>query len=126
MTWYPSVDTVIRANKRALAEGGDRHPHKLIRSRQAIQTVIDETRMMGRAGLIGQAAHLMLKLVLLHAFAGGNHRTAYLVVKMFLRNNGKRLEIESYEDAYSFITHLENKTLEEIQEWIGHGTESPP
>jgi prophage maintenance system killer protein len=74
-----------------------------------------------RKGLTYQAAWLMKELVNLHAFDGANHRTAYLVAKIFLRRNGRTLRVARLDDACLFISQLETKTVELIQEWIEHG-----
>jgi len=121
MTWYPSVDDVIYANFTVLALGEDKHPHKLLRSRRSIQAVIDRLVQTERLGVKYQAAQLMKELVNLHAFAGGNHRTAFVAVCLFLRQNGAQMRVERFSDAYDFIRDVETKSIEEIQEWIEHG-----
>ncbi len=119
--WYPVVEDVIDANITGLDVGGDKHPHRLLLRPEAIKTVIDRMITVETKGLAYQAAWLMTELVKLHAFDGANHRTAYLVAKMFLRRNGKRLRIARLEDAYLFISRLETKSVEQVQDWIEHG-----
>jgi len=126
MTWYPSVDDVIYSNITVLALGDDRHPHKLLRSRESIQAVIDRLAQTERLGIKYQAAQLIKDLVNLHAFAGGNHRTAFVVVCLFLRQNGAQMRIERFSDAYDFIRDVETKSIKEIQEWIEHGGTQQP
>jgi len=121
MTWYPSVEDVIDANITVLDIGADKHPHKLLVIPQAIQSVIDRMIEIENKGLTCQAAYLMKELANLHAFDGGNHRTAYLVAKMFLRRNDKRLTVDRLDSAYLFISHIETKTIEQVQDWIEHG-----
>jgi len=72
-------------------------------------------------GIKYQAAQLMKELVNLHAFAGGNHRTAFLVACLFLRQNGAQMTVERFSDAYDFIRDVETKSIKEIQKWIEHG-----
>ena len=100
--WYLVVEDVIDANITVLDVGGDKHLHRLLLRPEAIQTVIDRMITVETKGLAYQAAWLMKEFVRLHAFDEANHRTAYLVVKMFLRRNGKRLRIARLEDAYLF------------------------
>jgi death-on-curing protein len=121
MAWYPSVEDIIDANITVLDIGGDKHPHGLLLRAEAIQRVIDRIIEAEWRDLVYQAALLMKELVNLHAFDGGNHRTAYLVTKMFLRRNGKRLRIERLDRAYLFISQIETKSVKQIQEWIEHG-----
>jgi len=121
MTWYPSVEDIIDANITVLDISVNKHPHKLLVAPQAIQSVIDRVIEVEKKGLMCQAAYLMKGLVTLHAFAGGNHRTAYLVAKMFLRRNDKRLTVDRLDMAYLFISQIETKTVEQVQDWIEHG-----
>ena len=121
MTWYPSVEDVIDANITVLDISANKHPHKLLVIPQAIQSVIDRMIEIENKGLTCQAAYLMKELANLHAFDGGNHRTAYLVAKMFLRRNDKRLTVDRLDSAYLFISHIETKTIEQVQDWIEHG-----
>jgi death-on-curing family protein len=121
MTWYPSVEDVIDANITVLDISADKHPHKLLVIPQAIQSVIDRMIEIENKGLTCQAAYLMKELANLHAFDGGNHRTAYLVAKMFLRRNDKRLTVDRLDSAYLFISHIQTKTIEQVQDWIEHG-----
>lgn len=121
MVWYPSIEDVVHANIAGLSFGGDRHPHELLRSRTAIQVVIERTRELESRGITFQAAFLMKELVRLHAFAGGNHRAAFLVALFFLRQNGRRLRVEDFKQAHSFISEIECRNIEEIQEWIMNG-----
>jgi len=41
--------------------------------------------------------------------------------KMFLIRNGRRLRVDSFEDAYPFIKNVEAKNIDEIQRWVEHG-----
>ncbi len=120
MVWYPTADDVICANIEVLDLTGDKHPHKILGSREGIQAVIDRVNREG-GGLTHQAALLMRELVSIHAFDGANHRTAYIVAKTFLLRNGGRFRIDGLDVAYPFIKNIENKTIEEIQRWIEHG-----
>lgn len=65
---------------------------------------------------------MMKELVGAHIFDGGNHRTAYGIGKMFLEKNGRRFRITDFKNEYPFIKNIGNKSLEELQEWIEHGT----
>jgi prophage maintenance system killer protein len=123
MVWYPSVDDVVCTNIEVLDLTGDRHPHKLLSSREGIQAIIDEVKRQEDNGLTYQAAHLLKDLAGRHFFAGANHRTAYVVAKMFLVRNGRQLRVDSFEDAYPFIKNVEARNIEEIRRWIEHGAQ---
>jgi len=121
MVWYPSVEDIICLNMLALDLSDDKHPHKLLVSPKGIQAILNKVIREEEKGLTYQAALLMKELVLYHPFASGNHRTAYGVAMSFLRRNGKRLKIERFREAYSFVKDLERRTVQEIQEWIERG-----
>jgi len=121
MVWYPTVDDVICSNEIALDLTSDKHPSKLLRSRDSIRALIDRIVSEEAKGLTYQAALLMKGLADLHAFDGGNHRTAYLSAKTFLFMNGVKLRIGRWETAYPFIKNIESRPIEEIQRWIEHG-----
>ncbi|MCJ7768658.1 hypothetical protein MUP79_09750, partial [Candidatus Bathyarchaeota archaeon] len=50
--WYPSVDDVVYANFAVFALGDDKHPHDLVRSREAIQSVLSQVRLVEEKGVI--------------------------------------------------------------------------
>jgi prophage maintenance system killer protein len=126
MVWYPSVDDVVYSNLVAISLGNDRHPHRLRRSRKSIQAVLDCITEVEDKGLVYEAAMLMKEIVRLHAFESGNHRTAFLVASLFLTRNGRRMRVERFGDAYAFIRDLETKNVEQIQDWIEHGSPKEP
>jgi len=121
MVWYPSVDDTICTNIEVLDLTGDKHPHKLLGSREGIQAIIDKVKQQEDSSLTYQAARLLKELAGRHFFAGANHRTAYVVAKMFLIRNNRQLRVNSFEDAYPFIKNIETRDVEEIQRWIEHG-----
>jgi len=90
----------------------------MLGSREGLQAVIDKVRREEARGLTHQAALLMKELAGLHAFAGGNHRTAYATAKSFLLRNRRHIRIKDFLDAYSFVKNIEYRGLNEIQQWI--------
>ena len=124
MVWYPTVDDVICTNIQVLDLTGDKHPHKLLGSRKGIQTVIDRVKQAEEKGLTYQASLFMRELANLHFFAGGNHRTAYIIAKTFLWRNNRRLRIDGFDQAYPFIKNIETRSIEEVERWIEHGKET--
>jgi prophage maintenance system killer protein len=116
MIWYPTVEDVIKANKRAMHK--DKHPHKLLRSTDAIQALIDSIKGSVSMGLTHQAARFMKEVVTLHAFDGGNHRTAYSVANLFLIENGVTVRFVSPDISYAFAKSIGTRDLRQVQEWI--------
>ncbi len=121
MVWYPSVDDVIDMNINALDLSGDKHPHKMLGSKERIQAIIDHVKAEEEKGLAHQAAYLMKTFAHAQIFAGANHRTGYGLAKMFLRRNGKRLRVNDFKNVYPFIKNIGIKDIAEIQEWVEHG-----
>ncbi len=116
MVWYPTAEDVVKANMRAVRD--DKHPHKLLRSVRAIQSLIVSIRGSESMGLTYQAARFMKEFVYLHAFDGGNHRTAYTVATLFLIENEIVVRSVPATVSYSFVKQISKKSLKEVQEWI--------
>jgi hypothetical protein len=123
MTWYPSVDDIVFTNFAVISvDLDDKHPHQLLGSPEGIQAIIKRVRGSEARGLTYQAAQLMSELVKLHPFAGGNHRTAHITACVFLKQNGRHPRVERFKDGYPFIKDIRNKTIEQVQEWMEHGS----
>jgi prophage maintenance system killer protein len=121
--WYPSVDDIIFTNFGVVSLGlDDKHPHRLLTRPNSIQAVLDHVRESEAQGVTYQAAQLMSELVKLHPFAGGNHRTAYIAACVFLKRNGRQPRVERFKDGYVFIKDLQNKTVQQIREWLEYGS----
>ena len=116
MVWYPTVDIIVNANKVAVRK--DKHPHKLIRSVESIQSLIDSIKESESMDLTYQAARFMKELVYLHAFDGGNHRTAYSITILFLTQNEMQVRTVSPSIAYAFAKMIGTKSIGEVQAWI--------
>jgi len=115
------VDDVVCTNINVLDMTGDKHSSKVIMSLEGIQTIIDKVKKEEKKGLLYQTTFLMKELVCYHAFASGNHRTAYIVGKTFLYMNGRKFKRNNLEKAYPFIKDIEHRSIQEIERWIKHG-----
>ncbi len=125
--WYPSLDDIVFTNFGVVSlDLDDKHPHRLLISSEGIQAILAHVRESEAQGIIYQAAQLMSELVRLHPFAGGNHRTAYIAACVFLKRNGRHPKVDRFKDGYAFIKDLQNKTLQQIQEWLEHGSTEEP
>jgi death-on-curing family protein len=116
MVWYPSVEDVIKANKKVVRKS--KHAHKMLRSANAIQSLIDSVKESAWMGMTYQAARFMKDIVALHAFDGGNHRTGYSIAILFLMQNGVVVHFVSETIAYPFTQAIGSKNLREVQDWI--------
>lgn len=70
-----------------------------------------------------KAAYLLRELVTAHIFNDGNHRTAYVTVKDFLQQNNANLHVHDYSDAGRFLKNIQAYNIDDIAEWIKHGSE---
>ena len=118
MVWYPTVDDAIEVNKLALEESKDKHPHRLRRSRESLQGVVDRVKEDEWHGLTYQAARFMRDILTLHAFDNANHRTAYTTAYIFLKENGVNVRTVPVGVAESFTMSLPAKTIQEVEAWI--------
>ena len=69
-------------------------------------------------GLTYQAARFMKEIVTLHAFDGGNHRTAYSIANLFLIQNGVSVRFVPETLSYPFVKTVSARVLREVREWI--------
>lgn len=118
MVWYPTVDDIIEVNKLALEESQDKHPHRLRRSRESLQSTIDRVKEEEGRGLTYQAGRFMKDVLGLHAFDNANHRTAYELARIFLKKNGIKAIKVPVEIAEPFTKSLAAKTIQEVEAWI--------
>ncbi len=120
---YPSPDEVIEFNALALA---------LIKAKKADQPKVLSVSKIAQAieaskeqqgDLYDKAATLMQALVVNHAFASGNRRTAFITAKHFVLANKGRFRIpDAPAYARAMIGIREGYyTREEIKGWIQHG-----
>ena len=120
---YPTVDGIIEYNILALT---------LIKVKKADQPAVLSS---GRLNLIiknckeqegdlyDKAVRLLKGIIQLHPFASGNRRTAFVVSKEFLKENGGKFNIKDDPKQAKVMLGIREKyyTDEEIKEWIKHG-----
>jgi len=118
---YPSVEQVERLHERVLdVTGGERGDL----SRSNLEYVLDAVKEMGeeldvRNALTKKAAFLLYNLISQHPFVNGNKRTAFELVKLFLRLNGYEIKAKSRE-IYSILADIAagKVSLNRAEEWI--------
>ena len=74
--------------------------------------------------VIRKAAALIESLLMNHPFIDGNKRTGYVLMRIYLINNGKDIEA-SQEEKFEFVMNIASGRikLEEIAEWISAHTD---
>ncbi len=122
-TKYISPEMIIEYNVLALTiikvKKADR-PDVL--SRGMLDFVVRECKEC-KGDLYDKAVCLLKGIVKGHLFASGNRRTAFIVTKAFLEENGEKFNIEDDpKQARVMLGIRENYYMdEEIKEWIKNG-----
>jgi death-on-curing family protein len=117
---YPSVDNIIEANKKAveLLRVTKAEKHELIKSRKAIELILEKIRS-SKGGIKHKAAILLHEINRNHYFASANKRTSFIVAADFLLANHGKIPLKKKEEARFLIEIREGKrTVEEIERWL--------
>jgi death on curing protein len=69
--------------------------------------------------LVKKAAFLLYNIIVVHPFVNGNKRTAYELVKLFLRLNGYQIGSDSSED-YQFLIDVASGRVSaaDVERWV--------
>ncbi len=93
-------------------------------SRSNLEYLLDTIKDIGerferKEALVKKAAFLLHDSVILHPFVNGNKRTAYELVRLFLRSNGFDIRAKS-EDAHRFLLELASGKMSatRVENWI--------
>ena len=73
-------------------------------------------------GVFGKASILLREIISGRIFKDGNHRTALVVTETFMEMNNVKMCEESPEKRYIFIKDFLRYSLNEIEEWLKHGS----
>ncbi len=118
---YPSFEQVERLHNRVLDVTGGEHGDL---SRSNLEYVLDAVREIGenadvQLAVTKKAAYLLYNLISQHPFVNGNKRTAFELVKLFLRLNGFEIKAKS-QDTYAFLADIAagRASLKQVAEWI--------
>ena len=63
---------------------------------------------------------MLYNIVVLHPFVNGNKRTAYELVRLFLRLNGHEIKSDP-DDTYRFLLDIASRNVSagDVNKWIG-------
>lgn len=120
---YPSVEKVIEFNLLSLhvikAKKADSHK---VLSQAKVSAVLEACRNH-QGNVFEKAVVLLNGLVQAHAFASGNRRTGFLVMKYFLVMNNQKLKVEDNPENAKVLLGIRERFYSdtEIKEWIMHG-----
>jgi death-on-curing protein len=125
MNWrWVRADVVIAIHDRQIAEHGGLDG---VRDRNAVESALARPQNLAAyetPDAAQLAAAYAFGLVSNHGFADGNKRTAWVVARLFLADNGCRLAFEPA-DAVAAMEQLAAGSLSETQfaDWIRHRLE---
>ena len=123
MTFYLSLDEVLRIHERLIAAFGGATG---VRDLGLIESALLRPQTGYYADLIEEAAALWESLAMIHGFIDGNKRVAYASVEIFLQANGADITA-SNDAAEAFVyAHLEAGTFRKdaIEAWL-HANTAP-
>lgn len=124
MVEYPTVEQIIRANKRVIEEikvkKADRHK---VDRRAAIRDAIDRCKNH-KGDIHTKATILLAELLRSHSFASANRRTAFSVTITFLRRNGENPKVRHNARVLQGIRERFYTNIE-IKNWL-KGNETRP
>ncbi|HIH19805.1 TPA: type II toxin-antitoxin system death-on-curing family toxin [Candidatus Micrarchaeota archaeon] len=120
---YPSVEKIIEYNLLAIslikAKKGDKAQ---VLSKERLASLLEECKTLN-GDVYDKAVFLLASLIRKHPFASGNRRTAFIVTKAFLIENGVSFNVKDDPSQARVMTGIREGyySNEEIKEWIQHG-----
>lgn len=120
---YPTEDKIIEYNVLALTIIKVKKADQAgVLSLGRLSSIIKNCKEL-EGDLYDKAVCLLKGIIQLHPFASGNRRTAFIVTKEFLEENGAKFNIpDEPEQAKVMLGIRENYYTDgEIKEWIKHG-----
>ena len=118
MVWYPREELIIYIHDEQVKEYGGRLGFH--RDRSLLTLIINETRRC-EGDIFHKAAFLLRKTILTHVFKDGQHRTGFVMVDMFLRENHRKMYHSDYLQARTFLKRIRTYSIQEIVEWLKYG-----
>ena len=119
--WYPSVKQVERLYSKIIAMTGGEHGYL---NNSNLEYLLDTVKDVGerlhrKQALTKKAAFLLYHIITLHPFVNGNKRTAYELVKLFLRLNGYQIDSDPGE-AYQFLLDVASGKVSaaDVDKWV--------
>lgn len=117
MTWYPREELITYIHDQQIAKYGGRLGFH--RDPSLLAKIISETKRRN-GDTYSKAAFLLRTIITSHIFKDGQHRTAFVVTEMFLRENKQSIHC-NYQQARMFLKNIRSHNVEEIARWLRHG-----
>lgn len=120
---YPTVERIIEYNVLAISLINVKKADKAQQTSKERLAVIVEGCKELNGDLYDKAAFLLRSIIKLHPFASGNRRTAFIVTKGFLVDNGAKFNVRDDPGQARVMTGIREGYygVEEIKEWIKNG-----
>ena len=100
-------------------------------SKGNLEYLLDTVKDVGerypkRQAIVKKAAFLLYNIVTIHPFVNGNKRTAFELVRLFLRSNGFSLSAEVIESYRILLEIASGKMSEtEVESWVASHLSEP-
>lgn len=120
---YPTVERIIEYNALAITFFRVKKADKAqVLVKERIVGLVDECKELN-GDIYDKAAFLLKSIIKLHPFASGNRRTAFIVAKDFLTENGAKFNVKDDPAQARVMTGIREGyySEEEIKEWIKYG-----
>ncbi len=124
---YPSPVQVSKLYDQIIKATGGEHGYL---NRSNLDYILDTVKDVGerlprRKAIVKKAAFLLYNVIVVHPFLNGNKRTAYELMKLFLRSNGYRTSPDT-DDAYEFLLSAASSKNSEadVESWIARHLET--
>jgi prophage maintenance system killer protein len=118
---YPSPDVVIYINKVVnLMSTVKADSHKILMDEGFVKSKIEEAKKAG-GDVYDKCALLLSGLTVVHGFASGNKRTAFIVSVYFLKKNGGKVRFRNFDDVERILKNIRLYNVKEISKWLRTG-----
>src|SRR5437867_5096474 len=109
---YPYIKQVERLYNKIISVTGGEHGYL---SKSNLEYLLDTVKDIGERldreqAIVKKAAFLLYNIVVLHPFVNGNKRTAYELVRLFLRLNGHEIKSDP-DDTYRFLLDIASRNV---------------
>jgi death-on-curing family protein len=123
MVKYPTIDRIVEYNLLALTIiKVKKADSPKVLSLTKLANILDDCRNLD-GDIYEKATFIFKNLIKGHVFASGNRRTAFIVIKDFLEQNGGKFKIKDDPTQAKVMVGIREGyyTNDEIKEWIKHG-----
>jgi len=118
---YPTVESVEFVNQIVnLMSNRRADQYKLLMPDSFIANIIDKARK-DTGDIYERGAILLRDLIIMHGFASGNKRTAFVVTVQFITDNGAITKVKNFNKAERILRNIRRYTLEDISHWLRTG-----